>query len=132
MAGSNSIQTGDWLLEFAALDLERLTDARRRRITSKLVALVYGGGIGPRTLTEQDIVAAQRELGGFLNAIAHRSDAAIKSFRQSVSGVSSLPPNRQQPGAYLRRVYRSYPTETWNDLYLDTLEKVGAQLGSSW
>jgi hypothetical protein len=66
------------------------------------------------------------------NAIAHRSDTAIKVFRSKVSGVNSLPANRQQPGAYLRRVYRAHPVASWNDLYLDTLEKVGGQLSLSW
>jgi hypothetical protein len=54
------------------------------------------------------------------------------TFREKVSGVSSLPSIKQIPGAYLRRVYRAYPVQSWNDLYLDALEKVGAQLGSAW
>lgn len=66
------------------------------------------------------------------NAIAHRSDAAMITFRQKVNGVNSLPINKQVPGAYLRRVYRAYPVQSWNDLYLDTLEKVGANLGGAW
>lgn len=66
------------------------------------------------------------------NAIAHRSDAALGKFRRTVTGVSLLPTHRQFPGSYLRRPYRAHPHATWNDLYLDTLEKVGAVLATSW
>jgi hypothetical protein len=66
------------------------------------------------------------------NAIAHRSSVALEKFRKDVNGVNLIPAHRQFPGTYLRRVYRSYPTETWSDLYFDTLEKVGARLASSW
>lgn len=66
------------------------------------------------------------------NAIAHRSDAALSKFRKSVSGVNSLAPHKQFPGAYLRRAFRFGPTRTWNDLYMDTIEKVGLQLAKSW
>lgn len=66
------------------------------------------------------------------NAIAHRSDSALKKFRRDVAGVGDLSPHRQFPGAYLRRQYRANPVERWNDLYLNTLEKVGANLASSW
>jgi hypothetical protein len=66
------------------------------------------------------------------NAIAHRSDAALARFRKDVNGVTLLLAHKQFPGAYLRRVYRAHPTETRNDLYLDTLEKVGVQLAKSW
>jgi hypothetical protein len=66
------------------------------------------------------------------NAIAHRSDAALKRFRQQVNGVPSLPRHRQYPGPYLRRFYRANPNATWNDLYLDTVEKVGVKLSQSW
>jgi hypothetical protein len=48
------------------------------------------------------------------NAIAHRSDSAIGTFRKNVNGVSSLPRHRQYPGPYLRRFFRSQPTATWN------------------
>lgn len=77
-----------------------------------------------RTILAQSVVIR--------NAIAHRSDAALVRFRRDVNGVSLLPPSRQFPGTYLRRVYRSYPTQTWNDLHLDTLEKVGMQLATAW
>lgn len=66
------------------------------------------------------------------NAIAHRSDSALTRFRRDVVGVSLLPPHRRFPGSHLRRVYRAHPTQTWNDLYLDTLEKVGMQLATGW
>jgi len=66
------------------------------------------------------------------NAIAHRSDAALLRFRSEVSGISFLPVHRQFPGALLRRPYRVSPVATWNDLYFDTLEKVGAQLAAAW
>lgn len=66
------------------------------------------------------------------NAIAHRSDAAMRRFRQDVNGVEVLPSHRQFPGTFLRRTYRASPAATWNDLYLDTLEKVGAQLSMGW
>ena len=66
------------------------------------------------------------------NAIAHRSESALMRFRTRVNGVDLLPSNRQFPGAYLRRVYRAHPTQTWNELYLDTLDKVGVLLASSW
>lgn len=66
------------------------------------------------------------------NAIAHRSDAALRRFRSDVSGISILPAHQQFPGALLRRRYRTRPLATWNDLYFDTLEKVGAQLATAW
>jgi hypothetical protein len=66
------------------------------------------------------------------NAIAHRSDAALLKFRKDVTGVGILPPQRQFPGTYLRRPYRAHPIQTWNGLYLDTLEKVGMQLVKGW
>jgi len=66
------------------------------------------------------------------NAVAHRSPSAVGDFRKKVNGVLSLPPHRQYPGPYLRRMYRSHPDATWNDLYLDTVEKVGAKLAASW
>jgi hypothetical protein len=66
------------------------------------------------------------------NAIAHRSSPALARFRKDVDGVNLLPPHKQFPGAFLRRVYRAYPTATWNDLYFDTLQKVGVQLATSW
>jgi hypothetical protein len=66
------------------------------------------------------------------NAIAHRSDVALTRFRQIVNGVPSLPRNRQYPGPYLRRSFRAHPNATWNDLYLDTVEKVGVKLAESW
>lgn len=66
------------------------------------------------------------------NAVAHKSPAALKKFRTRVNGVASLPPHRQFPGPYLRRMYRAHPDATWNDLYLDTVEKVGANLANAW
>jgi hypothetical protein len=66
------------------------------------------------------------------NAIAHRSESAIGKFRRDVSGVSAIVAHRQFPGPYLRRMYRSHPQATWNDLYLDTFEKVGRQLALAW
>jgi hypothetical protein len=66
------------------------------------------------------------------NAIAHRSDSAIKKFRTSVSGVTSLPSARRFPGPYLRHVYRAHPVATWNTLYLDTLETIGLGLARAW
>ena len=66
------------------------------------------------------------------NAIAHRNDAAMKTFRTEVNGVNLLTSSRQFPGSYLRRVYRSHPTQTWNDLYFDTFEKVGVLLTLLW
>ncbi len=66
------------------------------------------------------------------NAIAHRSDMALERFRRTVPGVSSLIPQRQFPGSFLRKIYRSQPDQRWSGLYLDTLEKVGAQLTSNW
>lgn len=83
-----------------------------------------------------DVDASDRELLSkavlIRNAIAHRSPAALERFRRDVSGVNLIPIHRQFPGTYLRRVYRSYPTETWSNLYFDTFEKVGAQLANSW
>ena len=66
------------------------------------------------------------------NAIAHRSDVALRRFRDTVNGVLSLPRHRQYPGPYLRRPFRAHPDATWNDLYLDTVEKVGVRLAGSW
>ncbi len=66
------------------------------------------------------------------NAIAHRSDVALLKFRRDVTGVTGLPAHRRFPGPYLRRNYRAAPVQTWNDLYLDTLEKVGLQLAHAW
>jgi hypothetical protein len=66
------------------------------------------------------------------NAIAHRSDLAMKRFRKDVSGVDQLPLHRQFPGPYLRRNFRANPTQTWNTLYLDTFDKVSIILTSSW
>lgn len=66
------------------------------------------------------------------NAIAHRSDFAITKFRDKVVGVSSLPAHRRFPGALLRRDYRAHPVQSWNTLYLGTLQKVGANLANNW
>lgn len=77
----------------------------------------------------------QRIIGQALlirNAIAHRSGAALKKFREKVPGVKALSPNRQFPGPFLRRVYKAHPDQTWLSLYLDTLEKAGMKLAVSW
>jgi hypothetical protein len=66
------------------------------------------------------------------NAIAHHSKSALERFQTGVNGVDLLSPNKRFPGAYLRRVYRAHPTQTWNELYLNTLDKVGVLLASSW
>lgn len=66
------------------------------------------------------------------NAIAHRSSHALAKFRQSVTGVNTLPPNRQFPGPLLRRIYRAFPNQQWYQLYFDTFDKVALFLARSW
>jgi hypothetical protein len=66
------------------------------------------------------------------NAIAHRSDTAILKFRNKVTGVELLPPQRRFPGALLRRTFRAHPVQSWNSLYLSTLRGVGSGLASAW
>jgi hypothetical protein len=66
------------------------------------------------------------------NAIAHRSAHAVKRFRASVAGVTSLPAHRQYPGPLLRREYRAHPKQYWYELYFDTFEKVSMLLATEW
>jgi hypothetical protein len=101
------MRTGDWLLSFARVDLERLSATRRRRLIDELMALVYGGRIAPPAPTVQDIVTAKQELGGFLNAIAHRNFYQVRSregrrlsvtFMPLVNTKAPRPTTKKDPG----------------------------------
>ncbi len=66
------------------------------------------------------------------NAIAHSSDAAARAFRMKVPGVSSLPPSRRAPGAFLRHEFRVSPSQRRLDLYCGAFLSAAAEMGSAW
>ena len=66
------------------------------------------------------------------NAIAHRSEAASRSFRNDVPGVGGLSRNRQRPGPFLQSIYRATPRQSRTDLYLGALGRISGDLLNAW
>lgn len=66
------------------------------------------------------------------NAIAHRSEKAMRQFRKEVPGVDLLPPWRRFPGPFLRSVFRAAPSQRRIDLYFNVLVVVAKRIADSW
>ena len=66
------------------------------------------------------------------NAIAHRSDYAMRQFRTKVPGVDRLPPNRQFPGPHLKKVFRIQPEQQYIEAYFGCFEAMAGTLYRAW
>lgn len=93
--------------------------------------LYLNEGLPLRSLSEQ-LKGSLNEGTLIRNAIAHRSAKAVKAFRDRVPGVSSLPKNRQQPGPFLRAVFRRNPTQRRIDHYFASFSRTANHLASNW
>jgi hypothetical protein len=97
----------------------------------KIAERFIAGG-GPFAELTDDDRRLLKQVSIIRNAIAHRSDKAVTDFRAKVPGVDVLPPHRRLPGTLLRRVFRAHPPQTWQAFYLETLQRVGRSLASTW
>lgn len=87
---------------------------------------------GPFSALSDDDMRLLKQISLIRNAIAHRSDRAVEDFRAKVPGVDVLPAHRRFPGTLLRRVFRAHPAQNWNAFYLETLQRIGRSLCSTW
>jgi hypothetical protein len=62
------------------------------------------------------------------NAIAHRSDFAMRQFETKVIGNQSLLPRERTPAGYLRVAVSSQPPQTKFDSYMGELSRLSAAL----
>lgn len=90
-----------------------------------------------RPFTDPSVVSAGdqdtlRELQLTRNAIAHKTDDAMKKFRKNVPAAQSIPSHLRSPGRFLRTTYRSSPRQTHIEHYAGVLMRVPSQLLAAW
>jgi hypothetical protein len=73
-----------------------------------------------------------QQAGWIRNAIAHQSDFSLRIFRDKVPGVSSLPRNRRLPGTFLRREFRTSPSQRRFEIYFTAFKSAAAEILDSW
>lgn len=96
------------------------------------VAKVYLNNGNPFALldeTDRDLLAQASKIR---NAIAHKSEKALREFKKDVPGVSLLPPNRRIPGVFLKGVFRHDPVQKRIDLYLNAYVGVLRKIVAWW
>jgi hypothetical protein len=96
------------------------------------LATYYVNGAMPFSAVTASDRTLLSEISWTRNAIAHRSEAASKKFRESVPGVASLLRNRQRPGPFLRFQFRANPNQTRSDLYLGALGRISSEIALAW
>ena len=66
------------------------------------------------------------------NAIAHQSSFAVKTFRNKVPGVTSLPTSKRMPGPFLRHEFRVSPSQRRFELYFAAFQRAANQIAGAW
>lgn len=66
------------------------------------------------------------------NAIAHQSDAALKTFRTKVPGATALPPHRRFPAPFLRVLFRTSPDQRRYEPYFAAMATAATEIRSAW
>ena len=95
--------------------------------TVKRAKVLFRGGRPFSSLDEADERWIRRSVT-IRNAIAHKSRESLRKFDCNVIGVRSIRPSERKPGAFLRGVYRTQPTETRYEVYVAELQAVATKL----
>ena len=66
------------------------------------------------------------------NAIAHDSGAAKKKFKEKVPGVRALPSGKQQPGSFLRHMFRVGPNQRRYEIYFGAYRAAAGEIAAAW
>lgn len=66
------------------------------------------------------------------NAIAHDSGTAKSRFREGVPGVRALPPAKQQPGSFLRHMFRLSPNQRRYEIYFTAYRAAAREIAAAW
>jgi len=96
-----------------------------------LAALLVNEGRPFSQISEANQTHIQ-QAGWIRNAIAHQSDYSLRLFRDKVPGASSLPHNRQRPGAFLRAIFRVSPTQRRYEIYFTAFKSAASEVLNGW
>lgn len=96
------------------------------------LAAFYLNDGAPFNVVSTSDVGLLADCGRVRNAIAHKTSHAMHVFRTKVNAVGSLPAHRRNPGTFLRHAYRAAPTQTYHELYVATLRRVGQEIAKAW
>lgn len=66
------------------------------------------------------------------NAIAHDSGAAKRKFKEKVPGVRALPSGKQQPGSFLRHMFRVRPNQRRYEIYFGAYRAAAGEIAAAW
>ena len=66
------------------------------------------------------------------NAIAHDSRPAKKNFKEKVPGVRALPSGKQQPGSFLRHMFRVQPNRRRYEIYFGAYRAAASEIATAW
>jgi len=93
--------------------------------TEQRAYLYLRGGKPFSELTDGD-KSMMKTISTIRNAIAHRSDFAMKQFEMKVVGSQALLPRERTPAGYLRVVVSSNNTQTKFESYMGELSRLSA------
>ncbi len=105
----------NWMMKFCGIDLQRCSESQRRELEADASAMVRGGG-GQPSVRAGELEEAQKELLGFLTAMAWRQSYSVTATRVDwtflqVEDDRRLPKSGKPPRPGARwpgRISRSY------------------------
>lgn len=97
----------------------------------ELTSLFITGGRPISAVSEPNRAFLQQAVQ-IRNAIAHDSNFSKRKFRDGVPGVTSLPPAKRTPGAFLRHEFRTAPSQRRYELYFMAYQTSAREIAAAW